>query len=347
VRIGLLTTSFPRRAGDYAGSFVGDRVARLVADGHDVDVIAAGDAGFSEGHHLTVTRLFAAAGLFYGTGAPERLEAGGAWFAAAAFFAALAAATRARAGAWDVIESHWLVPCAAAASTVAPDRPRRAWAHSGDVSLLERLPLGRTLARRLARDGTDLRFVSADLRARFGRLVGGPVGTVEPIPLADGAFAPRSGADAALRRRLGLMLPTVLSVGRLVPIKGHTRLIHGASLAAAKGHTAEVVILGDGPERERLAGLAGRLGVPLRLPGFVPRAEVAAWMRAADLMVLPSIPLPNGRSEGAPTVLREAAAVGIPAHAISDPAEISRAIAAIAPRAHSAPGESNQCVRDV
>jgi glycosyltransferase involved in cell wall biosynthesis len=84
-----------------------------------------------------------------------------------------------------------------------------------------------------------------------------------------------------------------------------------------------------------LTQLARRLGVPLRLPGFVPRADVAAWMRAADLLVFPSVRLPNGRAEGAPTVLREAAAIGIPAHATSDPAEISRAIGAIGP--HSQP----------
>ena len=33
MNVGLVTTSFPRHAGDYAGSFVGDRVQRLLADG--------------------------------------------------------------------------------------------------------------------------------------------------------------------------------------------------------------------------------------------------------------------------------------------------------------------------
>jgi len=296
-----------------------------------VDVLAAGEGETSEATGgLTVTRLSAGARLFYGAGAPESLEAGGAaWFDAVRFFAALTAAARTRAGGWDLIESHWLVPCALAASTVAPDRPRRAWAHSGDVSLLERVPLGRTLARRLARDGTDLRFVTAELHARFARLAGAAVGTVAPLALADGAFVPGPRLDRGLKARLGLTLPIVLSVGRLVPIKGHARLIHGAALATAAGHSAELVILGDGPERPRLERLARRLGIRLRLPGFVPRADVAEWMRAADLLVLPSVRLPNGRSEGAPTVLREAEAVGLPARATSDPAEIAAAIATI------------------
>ncbi len=293
-----------------------------------MDVLAAGETEKTDTNHgLTVTRLSAGAWLFYGDGAPEALEAGGrAWAAAARFFAALAAAARAGAPSWDVVESHWLVPCAVAASTVAAEWPRRAWAHSGDVALLERVPLGGVLARRLARDGTDLKFVTAALRARFARLAGRTVGTVEPLALPEGAFRPGPRPDEPLRRRLGLTGPTVVAVGRLVPIKGHRRLLHGAALAAATGHAAEIAILGDGPERQRLSELAGRLGVRLRLPGFVPREDVAHWMRAVDLLLLPSVRLPNGRAEGAPTVLREAAAVGLPALATSDPTQIAQAI---------------------
>jgi len=330
-RIGLLTTSYPRHADDYAGSFVADRVATLLAGGHRVDVVAAGAAPARsvEGGSgaLTITRLPARAGLFYGAGAPEALEGSGrAWVAAVAFFSAMAAEVRSRAPSWDLIESHWLVPAAAAASAGAPGQPRRAWAHSGDVALLERIPGGRAIARRLAGDGTDLRFVSAALRERFAALAGRAVGRVEPLPITSPLFSARGGRDGELRRRFGLSAPTVLSIGRLVPIKGHARLIRAAAIVPA---APEVVILGDGPERGRLEELSARLGVRLRLPGFVPRAEVAAWLRAADLFALPSVPLPNGRTEGAPTSLREAAAVGIPCVASPDVAELARAIDAL------------------
>jgi len=337
VRIGLLTTSFPRHPGDYAGSFVGDRATQLVADGHDVDVLAAGLAAQDPAQHpgiagVSVTRLPCGANLFYGAGAPESLETGGAaWLSAVAFTASLAATARARAPAWDLIESHWLVPCAFAASAAAPDHPRRAWAHSGDVALLERIPFGRAVAQRLARDGTDLRFVTSALWARFAALAGATVGTVEPLLVPANLFAPAPRPDPAARARLGLVRPTVLAVGRLVPIKGHERLLR--AVAAARVSPVEVVILGDGPERERLRDLAGQLGVALRLPGFVPRPEVAVWMRAADLFALPSIRLPNGRTEGAPTTLREAQAIGVPTVASADPNELARAIHALLPSA--------------
>jgi hypothetical protein len=340
VRIGLLTTSFPRHAGDYAGSFVGDRVQRLLDDGHTVEVLAAGDGGPDAAVHGrlqgdVIVRRVPAGSLFYGEGAPETLERGGVagWLAAARFSAALAAAARARAGCWDAVESHWLVPSALAASAAAPRHPRRAFAHSGDVALLERIPLGRALARRLAGDGTELRFVSADLQARFSRLAGlATVGVVEALVVPPSLFAPRTGPDAALRRRLGLEAPTVLAVGRLVPIKGHAALLHACARARARSRAArkpEVVILGDGPERARLARLAAALEVPLRLAGAVPRAEVADWLRAADLFAHPSIRLPSGRTEGAPIAAREAQAVGIPVVATSDLSALARAIASL------------------
>jgi hypothetical protein len=318
---------------------VGDRVSRLLEQGHRVEVLAAGVAGDARkvtiDGRLIVRRIPAAPALFYGEGAPEALERGGAiWLAAAQFSTALATAVRQRRAEWDAIESHWLVPSALAASGAAPAHPRRAFAHSGDVALLERIPFGHTIARRLARDGTDLCFVSADLQARFSRLCGeaGNVGTVEALEVPAALFAPRAAPDAALRRRLGVVAPTVLAVGRLVPIKGHAALLHACARARASttGHRrAEVVILGDGPERARLTRLAAALEVPLRLVGTVPRAEVADWLRAADLFAHPSGRLANGRTEGAPMAAREAHAVGIPVVVTNEVGALARAIGAL------------------
>ncbi|HSY38192.1 MAG TPA: glycosyltransferase [Polyangia bacterium] len=336
MKIGLLTTSFPRHVGDFAGSFVGDRLQRLLDAGHEVEVLAAGVAGDAASvtvdGRLTIRRVPASPALFYREGAPEALERGGAiWLAAAQFSTALAAAARNGRGCWDAIESHWLVPSALAASAVAPALPRRAFAHSGDVALLERIPFGRTIARRLARDGTELRFVSADLQERFARLCGetANVGTVEALEVPRALFSPRAAPDASLRRRLGVAAPTVLAVGRLVPIKGHAALLHGCARARAwstAARRAEVVILGDGPERARLTRLAAALEVPLRLVGTVPRAEVADWMRAADLFAHPSGRLANGRTEGAPIAAREARAIGIPVVVTNEVGALARAI---------------------
>ncbi len=105
VSIGLLTTSFPRHAGDYAGSFVGDRVQRLLADGHagrgaGGAAAAAAMAPAVDGRRI-VSRACrppfaacAAALLRRGRARGARARRRAVWLAAARFSAALAAAAR-------------------------------------------------------------------------------------------------------------------------------------------------------------------------------------------------------------------------------------------------------------
>ncbi len=358
---GVLTTSFPRHAGDFAGCFVEDAVRVSAAAGEVVDVIAAGvwrpyrlDGPRGRNTHQDLTgnsskhppddwpddrpdlapairvvriRTPAAPGvppLFFSAGAPEALENGGVgiWLQAGLFWAALCERVRERAPTWDRIVAHWLVPSALVARAVAPRLPLTAYAHSGDVALLERIPGGAALGRRLARETDDLVFVSANLRDRFNQLTGMVAGRVAHVTAA------RSQPDEAPRRpnarhrrdartALGVSRRTLLSVGRLVPIKGFDILLRAVATAAAQRGVAArdfmaVVILGEGPERLRLEDLARRMDVDLRLPGFVGRHEVARWMLAADLYVQPSRRLPTGRTEGLPVATLEALQAGLP-----------------------------------
>jgi glycosyltransferase involved in cell wall biosynthesis len=312
--IGLVTTSYPRGPEDWAGAFVRERVRRLIEEGAQVEVIAAGQGSVLERGVVRVP----GAELFGRAGAPEALEAGGAraLVAGAGFTARLAAEVAARAPRWRAVESHWLVPCALVASAVAPRLPHRAVAHGGDVALLERLPVGASLARRLARSGARLVFASADLRARFVRLCGpgweALAAEVEPAPLDTTLFAaPAPARRSELRRALGCEGRVVLGVGRLVPVKGFDVLVRAVA-RLPRARRPRVVLLGEGPEGPSLARAAAARRIDVALPGAVDRSTVADWMAAADLYVQPSRALPNGRAEGTPVAVREALAVGVP-----------------------------------
>lgn len=96
--------------------------------------------------------------------------------------------------------------------------------------------------------------------------------------------------------------PQVLAAGRLVPEKGFDVLLEAMAMFPIP-ERPELVILGEGPERERLEALAARLGLAdLQLPGFVDDPE--AWMSTSDVFVLAS------RFEGLPGVLIQAMACG-------------------------------------
>jgi len=109
------------------------------------------------------------------------------------------------------------------------------------------------------------------------------------------------------RNRLGLPLEKriVLTVGNLVPIKGHEYLLKAAKIVLEQEPDAFFVIVGDGPLREKLEKLAKKLGIfkSIYFGGRRPHDEIPLWMNAADLFVLPSL------SEGNPTVMFEALGV--------------------------------------
>jgi glycosyltransferase involved in cell wall biosynthesis len=91
----------------------------------------------------------------------------------------------------------------------------------------------------------------------------------------------------------------VVAVSRLVQQKGLD-----VAVEAMAGLDATLVVLGEGPERERLEALARRRGVRLVLPGRV--GDVAAVLRRADLLVHPA------RWEGFGLALLEAMLCALP-----------------------------------
>lgn len=112
------------------------------------------------------------------------------------------------------------------------------------------------------------------------------------------------GDVPALRRKLGLQGRVVLSVGNLIPLKGHDLVIQALSGI----EDATLCIIGAGPERARLLRLAQQLGSTerVRLLGEMRQDELVEYYNAADVTVLAS------SHEGLPNVIIESLACGTP-----------------------------------
>jgi glycosyltransferase involved in cell wall biosynthesis len=78
----------------------------------------------------------------------------------------------------------------------------------------------------------------------------------------------------------------LLAVCRLEPQKGLDTAVRALPDIRSRHPTAELVVLGEGPQRSELEHLANELQVPVHLLGRVP--DVAAWLRRADLLVHPA-----------------------------------------------------------
>jgi teichuronic acid biosynthesis glycosyltransferase TuaC len=109
---------------------------------------------------------------------------------------------------------------------------------------------------------------------------------------------------AQAKQQLGITGPLIVTVAPLIARKGVDLVI--AALAQVPGAT--LVVTGAGPDDAKLHAMATQLGVGdrVRLLGIQPRAVVADWLAAADVMALPSA------SEGLANAWVEALASGTP-----------------------------------
>jgi glycosyltransferase involved in cell wall biosynthesis len=156
----------------------------------------------------------------------------------------------------------------------------------------------RTLARRASR---IIAITEALARFQVER-VGLPADKVEVIhygldgpPEPWGANPPDDVPDGAR---------VLLAVCRLEPQKGLDVAVRALPEIRRSHPEAVLVVLGEGPERDRLAELAPELDVPVFLLGRVP--DVTAWLRRADLLVHPV------RWEGFGLALLEAMLTSLP-----------------------------------
>jgi glycosyltransferase involved in cell wall biosynthesis len=131
---------------------------------------------------------------------------------------------------------------------------------------------------------------------------------------------PLPAAAEAVRRRARLAhpewcdRPLVLTVGRLVPQKGHRLLLDAMAAVLPARPEVRHVIVGDGPERPALAAQIARLGLAsqVQLVGRVPPEALDELYSLATVFALTSHQV-AGQVEGMGYVFLEAAAWGVPA----------------------------------
>ncbi|MDQ2951547.1 MAG: glycosyltransferase family 4 protein [Chloroflexota bacterium] len=217
MKIAVLTTSYPRSAGDSAGRFVADAVEHVRARGIDVEVV-----GPQQYRHY---------GIAYGHGILGNLRRRP-WLAllVPALLAGFVRAAR-RVDA-DLLHAHWL-PAGWVAERSGRPYVVQVW--GTDVELARRAPW---LARRVLRGARLVIAASNDLAERARAL-----GAVDVRVIPSGVDLPAQvGAEAEPAE--------VLYAGRLSPEKGVLEL-----LDAAQG--LNLVAAGDGPLRDRVPSARG------------------------------------------------------------------------------------------
>ncbi len=206
----------------------------------------------------------------------------------------------------DAIDAHYVYPDGVAAVWLGQrfGLPVVVTARGTDVSLIPHFSRPRRMIQQAIAGAAAMIAVSAALKQALVEIgAPGEKVTVLRNGVETELFCPPADREAA-RAILGLTRLTLISVGLLIERKGHHRTIE----AMTRLPEFDLIIVGEGPERERLTALVAGLGLGdrVRLLGSRPHAELPALYGAADASVLSS------SREGWANVLLESMACGTP-----------------------------------
>jgi glycosyltransferase involved in cell wall biosynthesis len=219
-------------------------------------------------------------------------------------------------GGFDVVHVHWVIPNGAIGASVAGDLPLVVGLHGSDVAVAERSALMGRAARWPLRRAAAVVAPSRDLLDRAVRL-GARQPALELVPYGADVdaltAAPELGASVRARLGVGADDLVVMGIGRLIPVKGFDVLLEAHALARREEPGLRLVLVGEGELRDELRRRADALGVAgsVLLPGAAQRAEIPAYLAAADIVAVPSV-RHGGYVDGLPNVALEAMAAGRP-----------------------------------
>lgn len=206
---------------------------------------------------------------------------------------------------FDLIDAHYFYPDGVAAALLARDfqKPLTITARGTDINLIPKFRLPRKQILWAADQAAGMITVCQALKDSLVE-----IGADEKK-----IFALRNGVDLDMfrpsdrdeaRKKYQLTKNTLLSVGHLIERKGH----YIAITALKELPAFELLIAGDGPDRQELETLAKSLNVSERVKflGRVPHDELSELYTAADALILAS------SREGWANVLLESMACGTP-----------------------------------
>jgi glycosyltransferase involved in cell wall biosynthesis len=290
MRVLFLTHSFPRFAGDAAGSFVLRLGSALGSEGVAVRVIApaAADAPARERMGTVDVQRFRYAPrrletiAYTGNMAAQVRESWGARAALSGMVATeLAATLRAvRAFKPDLVHAHWWFPNGVVGGWAGwiTDTPLVTTFHGTDIRMARAYPASRPAFRQVVRRSAAVTAVSRWLAAEAHEMTG-VMPKVAPMPVETASFTPGPGGQRSGR---------LLFVGRLTRQKGVDLLLQTLALLPTP---VGLDVVGDGEERGALEALARSLGLEPRVTwhGAQPGHALPPFYRQATALVVPSV----------------------------------------------------------
>ncbi len=207
---------------------------------------------------------------------------------------------------FELIDAHYIYPDGVAAVLIGKlvGKPVVITARGSDINVIMDYMLPKLFIKWAVNNASAVITVSKALRNKIKNL---DVSQSNISVLRNGVdltlFKP-SGNRKNLRKSLNLSKKTILSVGNLIPLKGHHLIIE----ALIDLPECELLIAGAGPEEFKLKQLAAKHSLDNKVffLGSMNQVDLQKYYSASDVLVLAS------ESEGWANVLLESMACGTP-----------------------------------
>lgn len=171
-------------------------------------------------------------------------------------------------------------------------------------------------ARRALQSASALIAVSSFTRDQLVSRYGVDASRVHVIPngVDLDRFSPGEQPEHLVQRHRLVGKRILLTVGRLVARKGHDTVLRALPNIAQSVSDVAYLVVGDGPEKQRLQGLARDLDIShlVTFISGVATTDLVDYYRLCDVFVMPNRTLPDGDTEGFGLVFLEAGACGKP-----------------------------------
>lgn len=299
LRILVLTSTFPRWAGDTEPSFVFNLCKYLQQQGIEVDVVAPHADGASKYEimdNIAVYRYQYFFGRFetlaYAGGIMANLKKNSMNYLLVPFllfFQAVAVLRRLSAGNYRLIHAHWLIPQGCICMLVRKILGRRnlpvlCTSHGSDLYSLD-TPVFRGLKKWTIKNSSCLSVVSQAMK-KVAQELCDDKHDIRVIPMGvdlKNTFVPVPGITRNDRR--------LIFVGRLVEKKGIQILIEAMDKIRQNIPDIELLVIGDGPLRASLEYESHRLELEqhIHFSGAVTHEQLPELYSSAAVAVIPSV----------------------------------------------------------
>lgn len=212
---------------------------------------------------------------------------------------------------YDIVNIHWIVPFGIIGAVFKPLFRYKLviTSHGGDILDFQKLSIwkyAKPFMRFTLKYTDKLTVVSQALKSEVIRIFG--LGLVNKVSIVSMGIDFRKFNSVKRAKSNTRKLVKLLFVGRLVYRKGADILIDACAQLKQDGINFQCNIIGDGPEREKLAAQIRKLELEsyVSLVGYVQHNQILIYQQDAFCFVGPS------RSEGLGLVFLEAMAACLP-----------------------------------